>query len=273
MMRKSPKTFMESLDSRVLFTVCVCGPHIATIHDGVLQYFGFDADDVISLKIDGDNIIIKASDETYTGSFAKSLVSEIFIDGGNGNDRITLDSSIDLPATITGNRGNDTLVGGSGDDSISGDEGNDSIDGGLGSDELHGGIGYDTITYASRTNAVTINLDNKWNDGESREWDNVSSDFEVLKGGAGDDYLRGSIAANVLWGYAGNDTLDGNSGNDKLYGGDDNDTLIGGAGADTCSGGAGNDWFVSNDSTKDVLDGGAGTNWAKHDAIDSMTGF
>lgn len=218
---------IQPLEHRLLLTAvtndtdddCDCGPHVATIFQGVLQYFGYDTHDSISVWVTGGTIWVKSSDENYKGSFALADVQEVYLDGGNGNDKVVIDASVALPATLAGNRGNDTLIGGAGDDSIEGHEGNDWLDGGLGSDEILGGIGTDTITYASRADGVTINLDGKWNDGAHREWDNVAADLEVLRGGAGDDFLRGSSANNTLFGYAGNDTLVGNGGADKLFGG------------------------------------------------------
>ena len=61
---------------------------------------------------------------------------------------------------------------------------------------------------------------------------------DLIKGGAGDDRLGGTL------GTGGNDVLDGGVGNDTLRGGAGNDVLIGGAGNDTLTGGTGADTFA-----------------------------
>lgn len=69
-----------------------------------------------------------------------------------------------------------------------------------------------------------------------------------VDGGAGDDYLVGSVQPDDFDGGAGDDTLIGASGDDTLNGGLGTDDLFGNAGADSISGDVGND----------SLDGGAG---------------
>src|SRR6185369_10658507 len=98
--------------------------------------------------------------------------------GGTGNDR------------IYGGDGNDLIRGGTGNDSISGGSGNDVIyaeSAPDGADNMNGGTGTDTLTYASRTGAVRVDLDNVADDGASTEKDNAKSDIENITGGAGAD--------------------------------------------------------------------------------------
>src|SRR5262249_42233109 len=47
-----------------------------------------------------------------------------------------------------------------------------------------------------------------------------------LFGGAGNDVLTGSSAADLIFGEAGDDTLQGKGGNDFLFGGTGNDTFV-----------------------------------------------
>ncbi|GAB3466185.1 M10 family metallopeptidase C-terminal domain-containing protein [Azotobacter salinestris] len=54
----------------------------------------------------------------------------------------------------------------------------------------------------------------------------------AIEGGAGDDALLGTSAAETLLGHAGHDSLNGAGGNDILVGGAGRDSLTGGAGAD-----------------------------------------
>ena len=66
-----------------------------------------------------------------------------------------------------------------------------------------GGDGIDTVTYASRSGAVTADLDNVADDGTTADAngatrDNVRSDVENLIGGSGVDSLTGSALANRI---------------------------------------------------------------------------
>jgi hypothetical protein len=97
------------------------------------------------------------------------LVAGFEVNGGDGDD--TVSSAIELPVTMRGGPGNDTLVGGSGPDKLIGGEGNDKIAGRGGSDVLYGGPGADE-----------------------------------LLGGAGNDVLRGG-STDVMNGGSGHNTL------------------------------------------------------------------
>ncbi len=99
------------------------------------------------------------------------LVAGFEIGGGEGDDTFSVSSAIELPVTMRGGPGNDTLVGGSGPDKLIGGEGNDKIAGRGGSDVLYGGPGSDE-----------------------------------LLGGAGNDVLRGG-SSDILLGGSGHNTV------------------------------------------------------------------
>lgn len=99
------------------------------------------------------------------------LVAGFEINGGEGDDTFSVASAIELPVTMRGGPGNDTLVGGSGPDKLIGGEGNDRIAGRGGNDVLYGGPGNDE-----------------------------------LLGGAGNDVLRGG-PTDVMNGGSGHNTL------------------------------------------------------------------
>lgn len=73
------------------------------------------------------------------------LVAGFEINGGEGNDAFSVSSAIELPVTMRGGPGNDTLVGGGGPDKLIGGEGNDKVAGRGGSDVLYGGPGNDEL--------------------------------------------------------------------------------------------------------------------------------
>jgi Ca2+-binding RTX toxin-like protein len=99
------------------------------------------------------------------------LVAGFEVNGGEGDDTCSVSSAIELPVTMRGGSGNDTLVGGSGPDKLIGGEGNDKIAGRGGNDVLYGGPGSDE-----------------------------------LLGGAGNDVLRGG-SSDVLLGGSGHNTV------------------------------------------------------------------
>jgi Ca2+-binding RTX toxin-like protein len=189
-------------------------------------------------------------DETLIGnSFANSLDGgdgNDILQGGGGNDTLTGGSGND---TLTGGGGNDTLEGGDGDDEVFGDAGDDTIVGGSGAgDDIYdGGDDVDTVTYASTTQGVVVNLTTGQATGPEIDTDQLI-DIENVIGGGGDDALTGNAEANRLEGGGGHDYLGGGIGADVLIGGSGNDTLHGGAGGDELTGGTGFDTALYTDS-------------------------
>ena len=241
-----------------------------SISNGILSISGeFDSsnsplDDNVSLSQSGSTITLVENGNTYP--IPTSGLKGIVIDVGAGSDFVSLAthtgiSSINLPTTILGGKGNDVLRGGNGNDSIAGGAGNDSIfgnggddivNGGAstlssndGSDFLDGGTGSsDDVAYSQRTDNLSVTLDGLANDGASGEHDDVAPDIENIFGGMGNDLLAGSAVRNVLAGGAGNDTLQGNGGSDFFIGGLDTDIVIGTSGDDVLE----SDLFIGIDS-------------------------
>ena len=208
-----------------------------------------------------------------------TTVEAVRVYGQGGNDTIDASAYVWGPVYLYGGGGDDTLVGGSGDDTLYGNAGNDAVHGGPGNDsllpgsgddlvfgeagddtlssdstpdgadELYGGPGSDTLSYTTRTGALTVTIGNGLpDDGEAGELDLVDSDVENVSGGKGSDTITGSPSGN---------TLRGGSGNDILNGGDGIDFVYGGPGIDTVYGGPGND-VLNGDADNDELRGGAG---------------
>ncbi len=139
-----------------------------------------------------------------------------------------------------GGGGNDKLYGGRLDDMLMGDEGNDLLIGGLGNDTLQGGDGDD--------------------------WLQDFDGYNLMEGGAGDDYIDGY---GKLDGGSGNDVLYGDG---ELYGGDGADRLHGSGvldggdgddnlyGSGVLSGGGGDDvlWLSVDEDSKVELKSGDG---------------
>ncbi len=119
----------------------------------------------------------------------------------------------DFADTLTGNSSANTIIGGDGDDIIDGGAGNDMLMGGSNT-----AIG-DTVSYASATSAVTVNLA-----------------LFTATGGGGKDSLNGF---ENITGSKFADILTGDSHDNHIIGGAGNDIIEGGAGADILDGGAG----------------------------------
>lgn len=215
---------------------------------GVAGTFGFSDIEVTRLGSGNDTASGSASADT--------------IDGGSGNDR------------ILGNAGNDLLIGGAGNDTLEGGLGDDTLRGGAGRDVLWGGTGLDWVDYSDSDAAVTINLLAFTVSGGYAEGDQlqgtdavIGSSFNDTIIGFDDEALTGSdIYYNILWGGAGDDFIDGRAGGDEIDGGTGNDTLFGGAGNDTVTGGEGDDSVFGGDGA-DILGGGSG-----NDTVDGGSG-
>jgi hypothetical protein len=214
-----------------------------------------------SLKLIGtpgsDNIVFGGSGISINGDgfidITAAHIDDFVISLDDGDDAFsaagnaTTGAAFGSAVTVYGGAGNDTLRGGAGDDTLNGGAGNDTFTTGAlpdGNDAMVGGAGTDTADYSARTGAVTVTINDLADDGGTGETDNVATDIEVLKGGAGDDHLTGSASADTIFGGPGNDVIAGGDGNDILNGDAGNDTFDEGSatnGADTINGGAGTD--------------------------------
>lgn len=82
---------------------------------------------------------------TGFGTTDASGISNVVLDGRGGNDHLSINSLLSIPAAMYGGLGNDTLIGGAGNDSLYGNDGDDVISGGVGNDSLNGGFGSDRL--------------------------------------------------------------------------------------------------------------------------------
>ncbi len=203
--------------------------------------FGADA---ITVNADNYKDITVAGAETYTVYLGKG--NDSFSAAGSTPTGAVFGSAI----TVYGGPDNDTFLQGS---ASTPDE------------TLWGGDGTDTVSYASRSAALTITAGTAKNDGDASgggEDDEIKNDIEVVTGGSGVDTMTGTDGYAITFnGGGGDDVLTGADGNDTLNGDGDNDTLLGKDGDDVMNGGAGNDTFDEEtaDNGKDTFNGGAGT--------------
>ena len=190
-------------------------------------------------------------DGNDTLSLSTTLMHTAFFYGNNGDDLLSGGAAADR---LEGGANSDILLGNGGDDYLLGQADDDVLIGGAGADNLDGGsdtlLGNgDTASYSSSAASVTVNLTTGAGTGGDAQGD-VLANIENLVGADVDgvgDVLTGDTldtVAHTLSGLKGNDTLIGGGGDDRLIGGEGNDILDGGAGNDTMTGGVGNDTYV-----------------------------
>jgi len=148
------------------------GPQVsAFLKNGVLTVTGDETDNHFSFvrhdtlldvvqTIDGQDYVLS--------TFAYRHVKQIIAYGNDGDDLIVVGPK-NIPSTLIGGRGNDTL---------SGSAANDLLDGGRGDDSLSGGSGVDTLNGGRGDGNDTVN------GGPGRD---------TLAGGAGDDTRQISV--------------------------------------------------------------------------------
>jgi hypothetical protein len=215
--------------------------------------------DVICGLGGNDTIDGSGGNDTIDGGVGNDVLS-----GGEGNDSIDGGTGND---TVIGQNGNDVLTGDSGDDSLNGGAGNDTLQGETGADVFIGGTGTDTAKYSEKTSGLTLDIDNRADDGSAGEKDNIKTDVENITGGSGNDKITGNSEPNSLIGGSGNDVISGGSGddnvnsgvgNDNIQVGDGNDYVDAGDGNDSVTGGDGNDLVIGGDGS-DRLNGDGDT--------------
>jgi hypothetical protein len=204
--------------------------HTSTIDLGIVEFEYVDGVTVT----DGTG-----ASHDYIGEDAEHLT----IQGGDGDDRITVDPNVQYGLTIEGGDGSDRIRGGAGRDTIEGGGGRDYLEGGQGNDTLNGGWGND-ILYGGQGH-------------------------DVMEGGHGNDYVEGGKGNDVMWGGTGNDVVSGGRGNDRIAGDSGNDVMYGGAGEDRMWGGKGADHGYG--GAGDRWDGGAGNDdWTRTEHRDDL---
>ena len=145
------------------------------IDDGTLQITGDSANNKIALFNQAASIAIDlGADGTAEFTADRTAFTKVEVKGGNGDDELTVANAggaLDLPITLDGGNGNDslrgaagaeTLIGGSGDDFADGNIGADTAKLGSGNDRFQWdpGDGSDTVEGESGTDALDFNGSN-----------------------------------------------------------------------------------------------------------------
>ncbi|WP_395517847.1 calcium-binding protein, partial [Pseudorhizobium flavum] len=142
-------------------------------------------------------------------------------------------------------------------------------DGDDGDDVYDGGDGIDTLDLTALVEAVVADFDERYVEGDEIGRDTISN-FEIIRGGRGNDRLNGDSGSDILHGGDGHDKLKGREGDDILVGGDGNDVVEGNNGNDTFLVFARGAWNAASDGN-DSFDGGLGTD--TYDASATRSGI
>ena len=147
-------------------------------------------------------------------------VSEVTIEGGAGNDRLTIDPTVGTSSSVSfielqGNAGNDVLTN---DSSVSA-----------------------TVDYSAAAAGVVVDLGSGVVSQDGDGGQDTLANIENVNGSALGDSITGDGNDNVINGGSGDDRLIGGGGNDLISGGNGDDFLAGNGGNDLLDGGSGVD--------------------------------
>ena len=194
---------------------------------------------------------------------------DIDVDGGDGNDQITL-------GALNDKNGKNIVRGGAGSDDIRTRGGHDiilqDIIKNAGYDSICGGDGIDTIYYnttaptTDTTHGIVVDLQNvengtvnkhiKRNTNSQLSYEHVGTDtvkhVENIAATDGDDWIKMSDEHNIVHTLAGKDTVETYAGHDRIYNGIGPKTIHAGDDDDAI--------YMSIDQNASTIDGGAGTN-------------
>lgn len=183
---------------------------------------GTDGDDVLTGTPDADFIAGLGGNDTIVGGGGSDAIC-----GGSGNDKITAQDGPSAGfVVVNGGPGDDIIT------MIANDRALHNVSGGGGNDTIDCGTRRNSsLSYEDASAAVVVDLQA----GTARG--GAGTDSLTRCGGR----VSGSAFADVLRGTSYGETLDGRKGNDRLFGRGGNDQFNGGPGNDFVDGGSGQD--------------------------------
>ena len=266
----------------------------AYVQGSELVVLGTLGPDVITVNRVGATLVAHTFSRDFT--FESAGVQSLVVVGRDGNDNIV--NATELPSTIPGGGGDDTIWGGTGIDVLTGDEGSDSLRGGDGYDELfggdgrdtlHGGDGVDTLIGNSRTDVLLFGEEiglslpvpreagvelrgselfvNGSDSAELIIVETVREKVFVNIGGVVQAFRSADVQQLSINGFGGDDDIvNATALPTTIHGGDGKDTIWGGIGADSIRGQGGEDRLhggdgndlLFGDTANDTLHGGDG---------------
>jgi Ca2+-binding RTX toxin-like protein len=161
----------------------------AQVRGSTLQIEGDRASDALTLVLTAPNTLglDVGDDGTIDFSFDRTTFTAIDVDGGAGDDSITVSrnggSFADEAITLDGGSGDDRLIGSDGAEVLEGGTGSDFIDGNIGADSIFGGNGADTVQWDPGDGSDTVDGDGG-NDTLQFNGSNAGEDMDVSANGA-----------------------------------------------------------------------------------------
>lgn len=167
---------------------------------------GHGTDTLISIE--------NATGSTHNDTIVSSSADNV-IDGGSGTDTVSYSAAahgvvINLAAGTATGDGSDTLTS---IENATGSSYDDTIVSSSVANAIDGGSGNDTVSYASASSAVTVNLSSGTATGDGSD---TLTSIENVTGSTHADTITGSSAANIIDGGGGTDTIYGGSGADTF---------------------------------------------------------
>ncbi|MGF1634773.1 MAG: calcium-binding protein [Phycisphaerae bacterium] len=110
---------------------------------GLLTVFGTDGDDTITFAVGRDELTVFVNGTA--SRFGVADVKRVYVNALAGDDLVVLGRRLEVPASLVGGTGDDTLSGSLGDDTLVGGDGHDVLNGRGGNDHLNGEAGDDIL--------------------------------------------------------------------------------------------------------------------------------
>lgn len=183
-LESATRSVVERLEQRQMLS--------ASLDDGLLTITGTNGDDTVAIMKGSKGNLVRVTVNGKHFTFKKFDVKRVHIDGKDGDDSLNVweaGMTFNVPVTMQGGDGNDTLgggsgkdrlEGGSGDDLLSGGKDNDLLDGSVGNDRLLGGKGRDTVYGGLGDDVIITGGDN----------------HDVNDGGLGDNTIEAGAHTN-----------------------------------------------------------------------------
>lgn len=209
-----------------------------------LVIYGTNGDDTIAVSRQGNSLtdfLVTINSGATQAVFG--INGRILVFGLDGNDRITVGTTVKKQTQLDGGVGDDSIIGGGGADVITGGAGNNTLNGGAGVNTL---VESGDFAMTLKSGATSV-LNGSLIGGTINDvlFKNSFQRARLTLGPSGGTldaaFFRGSA---TLVGGDGDDVLIGGKGSDILSGNDGNDSLTGGAGNDTFAGGNANDVII-----------------------------
>jgi Ca2+-binding RTX toxin-like protein len=128
-------------------------------------------DSVVALEV-GGSVCVNPADNPNELLCEAPMIAGFEVNADGGDDRVSVANNIEIPVTLRGGNGNDSLTGGSGSDKLIGGNGNDRLVGRHGDDALYGGLGRDLLVGGPGA--------------------------DLVRGGPGPDTIRGGTGPNKV---------------------------------------------------------------------------